>query len=309
MSVQSEITRLETAKTDLAAWLTANGVTVPDGTNLTGLVELLEGLQMGSNKNLLHNWDFRNPVNQRGVTSLAQDSTLKYFIDRWQVWDGTFAVTDNGLQVAWNGTSGYNARMRQRIEQKLFGETVTVSAIVDGELYQAALVVPTTADAASYGSTVNGIQFMVQNHGNAYFSAGIVINETATRIVRSMKCEIGSVSTSLQDAPADYGEQLALCQRYCIATANSTTFLRATYGNANSFYFTLPIPVSMRTNPSVESFARLDVSKGVNEATQTGFTFAFVNLKHAIRITATKSNHGLSDARLNITSLVLSAEL
>lgn len=253
MSVQSEIDRLAGAKAGLSSWLENNGVTVPAGTNLNGLVELLGRVQMGSNKQLFQNWYFPNAVNQRGVTSLTQNSTLKYFIDRWQVWDGTFAVTSNGLQVAWNGTSGYNARMRQRIEQKLFGETVTVSAVVDGVLYQAALVVPTTADEASYGSTVNGIQFMVQNHGNEYFSAGIVINETAARIVQSMKCEIGSVATLLQDAPPDYGEQLALCQRYFLRIPVASVFV-GYWGSTTQARINIPLPVPMRIDtPTVTS--------------------------------------------------------
>lgn len=260
-------------------------------------------------RNLLHNWDFTNPVNQRGVTSLQQDSTLAYFIDRWQVWDGNFSITDSGLQVAWNGTSGYNARIRQRIERKIFGTTVTVSAIIDDVLYQDSLTIPETANSSSYGTTNNGIQFCVQNHDGAYFSAGIVINETATRTISRVKCEVGTVSTLIGDSPADYGEQLALCQRYCVKLSGGAARYRPSQKTSSLFDFFIPLPVSMRGIPSFSgTFGNIWSFGGTQ---QTGFTFSVINSgSNGIVIRATKSSHGLTDAMLDVTSgLILSADL
>lgn len=48
MSIQSEITRLETAKSAIAAAIAEKGVTVPDGTMLDGMAELIESIQAGS---------------------------------------------------------------------------------------------------------------------------------------------------------------------------------------------------------------------------------------------------------------------
>ena len=45
MSVQTQIDRLTGAKTNLSTWLTNNGVTVPDGTLLDGLVSLLDSVE------------------------------------------------------------------------------------------------------------------------------------------------------------------------------------------------------------------------------------------------------------------------
>ena len=268
-----------------------------------------ESIGAAGNKNLLHNWDFTNAINQRGVTSLEQTSTLAYFIDRWQVWDGNFSVTDNGLQVAWNGSSGYNARMRQKIERKLFGTTVIVSAIIDDVLYQDSLTIPETSNSASYGTTNNGIQFFVHNHDSTCFSVGIVINETTTRTISRVKCEVGTVSTLIGDAPADYGEQLALCQRYCIKFSGGTNRYRPSQKTTSVFDFIIPTPVSMRVKPSFSGTFGTVYSYG--GSSQTGFSISINSLdSNAIVIRATKSSHGLSDAMLGLTSgLILSADL
>ena len=47
MSVQSEITRLETAKTNIATAITNKGVTVPDATLLDGMAALIESIEAG----------------------------------------------------------------------------------------------------------------------------------------------------------------------------------------------------------------------------------------------------------------------
>lgn len=47
MSIQSEITRLETAKSAIAAAIAGKGVTVPDGTLLDGMAALIEAIQAG----------------------------------------------------------------------------------------------------------------------------------------------------------------------------------------------------------------------------------------------------------------------
>lgn len=48
MSVQSEITRIESAKTAIATAIEGKGVTVPEGTKLDGLAALVESIEVGS---------------------------------------------------------------------------------------------------------------------------------------------------------------------------------------------------------------------------------------------------------------------
>lgn len=47
MSIQSEITRIETAKSAIAAAIAGKGVTVPDGTMLDGMAALVESIEAG----------------------------------------------------------------------------------------------------------------------------------------------------------------------------------------------------------------------------------------------------------------------
>lgn len=52
MSVQSEITRLETAKAAIVAAVEGKGVTVPDGAKLDALAALVESIRVGGGGNL-----------------------------------------------------------------------------------------------------------------------------------------------------------------------------------------------------------------------------------------------------------------
>lgn len=47
MSVQTEITRIESAKTAIATAIAGKGVTVPDGTLLNGMAPLIESIEAG----------------------------------------------------------------------------------------------------------------------------------------------------------------------------------------------------------------------------------------------------------------------
>ena len=51
MSVQTEISRLESAKEAIATAIAGKGVTVPDGTMLDGMAALIEGIEAGGGDN------------------------------------------------------------------------------------------------------------------------------------------------------------------------------------------------------------------------------------------------------------------
>lgn len=53
MSIQSEITRLESAKSAIAAAIAGKGVTVPDGTLLDGMAALIDAIQAGGGGNIV----------------------------------------------------------------------------------------------------------------------------------------------------------------------------------------------------------------------------------------------------------------
>ena len=98
--------------------ITADGKvgTTADLTLMTGAGGLVVARTMAeaiaiwkfTNPNLLHNWDFRNPVNQREVSGAI--STGAEFYDRWIRLSGT--VTTNAAYL----TIGASAVIEQRID-------------------------------------------------------------------------------------------------------------------------------------------------------------------------------------------------
>ena len=208
------------------------------------------------NKNLLHNWDFRNPVNQRGQTSYAITDN-EYTIDRWKgsAADGT--ITINSDSITLNATET-NFEFGQKVEffEKLNGETLTLSVDVDGTIYSGTAVVDTTLDSTpinvNIGSTGYKLQLRIIPGGSLFIvrlfaaSAGLTLAN-----VKAMKLELGSTSTLANDPPADYGEQLALCQRYF----QKVYVLRPIVSCVlTRLEFMVPLSVPMRTIPTIESY-------------------------------------------------------
>ncbi|MCL2665388.1 MAG: hypothetical protein FWE82_07235, partial [Defluviitaleaceae bacterium] len=58
-------------------------------TKIDGLAGRIGGV------NLLHNWDFRNPVNQRGLAEYASEG---YTVDRWRIsGKGKIVIANDGV--------------------------------------------------------------------------------------------------------------------------------------------------------------------------------------------------------------------
>ena len=58
----------------------------------------------GDHRNLLHNRDFRNPVNQQGQSSYTIASPLGYTVDKWLVDNRTITINDGYITVS-NGAT------------------------------------------------------------------------------------------------------------------------------------------------------------------------------------------------------------
>jgi hypothetical protein len=157
----------------------------------------------GGGKNLLHNWDFRNPVNQRGVSGAI--STGTYFFDRWRRNSGT--VTPNAAYL----TIGASAEIEQRIEGNLLaGETVTVAVMVGGTVYSGTGIMPTSAGTVSV--TVTGWGTATLGYATGYMY--VRLSPTAASNVVRVKLELGTVSTLHLDPPMDWAVELPKCQRF-----------------------------------------------------------------------------------------------
>ena len=218
-----------------------------------------------SNPNLLDNWYFGNPVNQRGQTSWTNPSNWQYAIDRWQITPSSVVtLTNDGITVTADLQQGLE---KGRLE---FGRTYTFSVLSsDGRLGKHTFVL--TSDPNINVSFGFGYFVCYLSGGNVWFR---IYGDGST--YKAAKLELGSQQTLahkdtsgnwvLNEIP-DYGEQLARCQRYLFTP---TTQIDSIYSLAigvgtstTTITFFLPLPTTMRAKSSV-TFSGLHAVNEVN---------------------------------------------
>lgn len=183
-----------------------------------------EALNAKPNCNLLDNWYFGNPVNQRGQTSY---NTPGYSIDRWYLQGGSFELSDNALTFLFPPVSGGAERFNQRIPlEKFIHGVYTISILTTDGLYSKSFEYKPGDNTDVQFNTGNGVYIGFFTQGgslpayrlfNADTSADISVSIIATKL------ELGGRQTLahqdkdgnwvLNEIP-DYGEELAKCQRY-----------------------------------------------------------------------------------------------
>jgi hypothetical protein len=178
------------------------------------------------NRNLIINWYFGNPVNQRDVSGTI--SSAGYFLDRWKLVSGSVTINTDGITL--NGT------MQQVLETAPVG-TVTASALTQAGVGE---VVPT------YNSETKTV----------------TVTAAGKKLV-AVKLEIGSQQTLahqedgvwvLNEIP-DYGEELTKCMRYLqvLAAPYDTSGNGVAIGYANNtvdLWVPIPLAVPMRISPT-----------------------------------------------------------
>lgn len=198
--------------------------TAGDGIAISGNV--IAAKVQPCNRNLLDNWYFVNPVNQRDVSGTI--SSAGYFLDRWKLVSGSVTINTDGITL--NGT------MQQVLETAPVG-TVTASALTQAGVGE---VVP-TYDSASKAVTVTA---------------------DGKKLV-AVKLEMGSQQTlahqadgawALSEIP-DYGEELTKCMRYLqvLAAPYDTSGNGVAIGYANNtvdLWVPIPLAVPMRISPT-----------------------------------------------------------
>ena len=221
------------------------------------------------NRNILHNWDFA--VNQRGVTSFSG----AYGPDRWSSANG-FDVYNRYIQATGAST------LIQLIERGVvkagtytMGAKITPSTAVTfqlgfwgGTVYDSEA---TTSDADGYASVQLNIPSVEDFYSYVYVQVSSGVN------VYSVKLELGTVSTLAKDPPADFGEQLALCQRYYYrlkVPINGVFGDGFTFASSDEFaYFLVPFMKEMRVVPtvSVSDYSRFFLAFGGVNSTVTAY--------------------------------------
>ena len=205
-----------------------------------------------SNKNLLDNWDFTNPVNQRGITEykIVQNIQIKkYTIDRWFITD-----SDPNTRITIEKDTGLYIDLRKQWANfsqivpvnNLFNtqKKVTLSFIVDYttpilsvyiELYdklrdgtdiQLAGIQKSFDESKVESITINGKEYSIcavtlelPANSKGYLYCGALKHYTDTTAaslrIKAVKLELGEVSTLKNDVlGVSYPEELIKCKQY-----------------------------------------------------------------------------------------------
>ena len=225
-----------------------------------------------SNPNILHNWDWRNPINQRAYAEEAEHALSNaYFIDRWKL-TGTAKIMKSGLDVPKIRLNA-GAAMLQLFEQNLKGMfcTITVKRAGYSILEVVGLIFPTTTGESTY-NIAGGRMYVtlgLNSYGYNYFK--IAANEQQD--VETLKVEVGRASTLHLDPPMDWAVELPKCQRFFVNMGNSPAMFGSIFSTAGVGALFMFLPVSMRATPS-HSATEVSVrsTQGGNAATITATT-------------------------------------
>ncbi|MCI2056214.1 MAG: hypothetical protein LKJ86_03615 [Oscillibacter sp.] len=222
----------------------------PSPAGLATVADVLAERALLPNRNLLDNWDFRNPVNQRSQSTYTGNG---YTIDRLKIEDSgncaTLSVNDDGtitFSVPDESTAD-QAWLTQYCEHPFDGQLYTVSThvvsttgtqgmVISGEENELQTpLIPGICAASGTPSGTLAIRFVVPRGGSV--------------TLRTMKLERGSVSTLANDPPANFAETLAKCQRYYFVHQGWLYLYKM--GSQDNQTASLQFPVTMRTAPSV----------------------------------------------------------
>lgn len=192
-----------------------------------------------SNPNLLDNWYFGNPVNQRNVSGTID--TVGYFLDRWKLVSGSVTIGSNGITL--NGTI-------VQILETAVGTDVTASAL--------------TAEGvvvASYDN--NSKTISLTGTGQTFVAAKLELGSTQTLAHQKNGMWVPN------ELP-DYGEQLRRCQRYFVNfnpyKMSYFAMPPAVASSAYQAYSAVTLPVAMREQPVVTYGGNIALSQDADHA-------------------------------------------
>lgn len=228
----------------------------------------------GSNQ-LLDNWYFADPINQRGQTEYtAPASSTSYTIDRWLLGGGNIIhVLDDGLQLSNPESLPRFAFMGQRLEANtmsvLRGNLATFSIIVKG--HGTITLGVTNQPSTQQTFEIDGDIWTLASHTFTWVTAITVWSTcimiacvSGTVTIKAAKLELGSQQTLahqdasgnwvLNDPPPNRALELLKCQRYQLFYNGAySPFGCGFMALENYLIVTTFTPVNLRTAPSVVS--------------------------------------------------------
>lgn len=275
----------------------AVGIALTGGALDTSVTNI--GNQLGTfvRPNLLDNWYFGRPVNQRGEKNYSNDWV--YTIDRWQTSENSTLTVNNGSVSL---TGSYFFEPLEEIVDALKGKTVTISLLfATGELEFATGVVPTTW--GSWSSIAKNGHVGLQGIGEDSTRLWLLITDDAKNILAA-KLELGPTQTLahregdkwvLNEVP-EYGEQLRRCQRYYYQVHyNQYETIGFAYDGPEYAFIIIPLPTEMRgATPTLKIIG--DISIGGKVRTLTGCSCHGCEAIIGVNYTAQPSSAGATYA-------------
>ena len=298
----------------------------------SGDVRITGKLTVGSGNlrngdNLLDNW-YWNPnvmINTRGVASGA-DWNGGYGIDRWKGSAGmkVYYATADGYLYLDNSAGTTFADLRQLFEpalaKALVGKTMTASVLCTALPYRGVHSGTFTFPEIGSKSTITTPFGTIEVGSGAESSVGFfLLRVAAGGTLRPMaaKLELGDTQTlahqentvwTLNEIPRRE-EQERICQRYCFAPfIGGSIFTRTTFVGTGIVQFFVSTPVTLRTNPVLET-GTVNVGAWGSTGLAHGFTYTYSALRNSLRILASKAGHGLSDMWMDLNKVIFSADL
>lgn len=218
----------------------------------------------GVNPNLLDNWYFGRPVNQRGQTEYTYTPASSYTIDRWRAdGNGTITLKDGYIDVFNNNS--WCSVMQYIDNPKCFaGKTLTASMLrrdenplklmfyVDGkslgEVLKTDKLVSTTVTLPDNVSSLAILFGASTNKTSSLIAAKLELGDTQT-----LAHQDSSGNWILNEIP-DFGEQLRRCMYYAekVGSKDTPAITNSTFvpSGATSAVFILPY-ARKRTVPAI----------------------------------------------------------
>lgn len=230
-----------------------------------------------SNPNLLDNWYFADPVNQRGQTTYTGEG---YTIDRWRSRGATTSIGDGVVTLlfpnAWSGD------WYQTFENVLPAGEYTFSCIVSGSNAGAFSVILKNeagdwSGSASVGGT-SGLQSATITTTDSSkmicivsSAANVSVSLAAVKLERGLKQTLAHQGADgnwvLNDPPPNKSLELAKCQRYCMVYGSEPrqgqVFMPYGTYNAGGYYFDFVFPCpNFRAVPVIETWTGFSLFDG-----------------------------------------------
>lgn len=261
-------------------------------TNTNSISTINDRITYYSNPNLLDNWYFINPINQKGQTSVVLSNSNEgyIFFDRWTFSVGgstnltaNLTLTSQGLhfQEIDASTIMYISQMIENGSSYL-GKVFTITVLTTNGLSTPIVAqVPETMPTSNYrfriANTNIGLNlevWQIYSNSSIGFQFNTIAGELFDKTIVAIKVEIGDKQTLahqdsdgnwiLNDPPPNYEQELAKCWRYYqpvyIMSKNDASYIRN-----NSMAVDIQLPVPMCKTPVATNLdkIRFDTSTGI----------------------------------------------